>query len=567
MARARTGLFVAERLARDMRASWAASRLVRWRYGAGSLDRLVIAPQDLRTADPTNASEIYAGHFAFAGKMVAVNGRSPFEMPAPSQEWAEELMSFAWLRHLRAAGTAIAQQNARALIDEWIHVCGGYDPRSWEPTILSRRVISWLAHAPMILENADHDFYRRFLRSLLKQVRFLRKVSRDAQDGYPRLVSAIALSFAGLCMAGQGRLLKVAQRRLAHELGRQILPDGVHVSRNPGVLVELLLDLLPLRQAFAARSVPPDALMNAIDRTMPMLRFFRHRDGTLGNFNGMGATAADHLATLLAYDDARGRPIAAAPHGGYQRMEAGSTVVLMDTGPPPPIAVAGEAHAGCLSFEMSVGRHRLVVNCGVPTANRAAWRAAARATAAHSTAVLADTSSCRFLTGGFAESVCGTPIVDGPHDVRAARSERADSIMVRASHDGYAPRFGVLHQRSLRLTADGSRLDGEDVFQDAAAHIKVEDDDFAIRFHLHPAVKVSPIGAGESLLLVLPDRDSWMFAVHDLKPVLEESVYLGATDGPRRTVQIVLHGRLRTSTRIRWTFIRTDAGMAAGRPA
>ena len=105
------------------------------------------------------------------------------------------------------------------------------------------------------------------------------------------------------------------------------------------------------------------------------------------------------------------------------------------------------------------------------------------------------------------------------------------------------------------------------MFQDAAAHIKVEDDDFAIRFHLHPAVKVSPIGAGESLLLVLPDRDSWLFAVHDLNPVLEESVYLGATDGPRRTVQIVLHGRLRTSTRIRWTFIRTDAGMAAGRSA
>ncbi|NJM07808.1 hypothetical protein HC891_18855 [Candidatus Gracilibacteria bacterium] len=328
MARARTGLFVAERLARDLRASLAASRLMRWRYGAGSLDRLVIAPQDLRTADPTNASEIYAGHFAFAGKMVAVDGRSPFEMPAPSQEWAEDLMSFAWLRHLRAAGTTIAQQNARALIDEWIQIRGGYDPLAWEPTILSRRIISWLAHAPMILENADHDFYRRFLRSLLKQVRFLSKISRDAQDGYPRLISAIALCFAGLCMAGQGRLLKAAQRRLAYELGRQILPDGVHVSRNPGVLVELLLDLLPLRQAFAARSVPPDALMNAIDRTMPMLRFFRHRDGTLGNFNGMGATAADHLATLLAYDDARGKPIAAE----YETERSQHVICAIDTG-------------------------------------------------------------------------------------------------------------------------------------------------------------------------------------------------------------------------------------------
>ncbi|ALK11077.1 heparinase II/III family protein [Blastochloris viridis] len=566
MARARTSLFVAERLARDMRAGWAATRLVRWRYSAGALDRLVIAPQDLRTADPTNASEIYAGRFAFAGKLVVVDRRSAFQMPPPSPEWAEELMSFAWLRHLRAAGTEAAQHNARTLIDEWIEFQGGFDPAAWEPTVLARRIIVWLAHAPMILERADHEFYRRFLRSLLKQVRFLRKVAADAPDGYPRLVSAIALCFAGLCMAGQGRLLKAAQHRLSEELSRQILPDGVHISRNPGVLVELLLDLLPLRQAFAARSVPPAALLNAVDRTMPMLRFFRHRDGTLANFNGMGPTAADHLATLLAYDDARGRPIANAPHGGYQRLEAGATVVLVDTGAAPPLAVSGEAHAGCLSFELSTGRHRVVVNCGVPTANRAAWRAAARATAAHSTAVLADTSSCRFLTGGFAERV-GVPIVEGPRDVRVERTQRSDSIVVRASHDGYVSRFGVLHQRSLRLTADGSRLDGEDVFQDAAQHVKVGDDDYAIRFHLHPAVKVSAIGAGESLLLVLPDRDSWLFASHGLTPDIEESVYLGATDGPRRTVQIVLHGRLRASTRIRWTFIRTDAGVDAGRTA
>ncbi|OYW42737.1 MAG: hypothetical protein B7Z45_01680, partial [Azorhizobium sp. 12-66-6] len=32
-------------------------------------ERLLIAPQDLRTGDATRASEIYAGRFAFAGKI------------------------------------------------------------------------------------------------------------------------------------------------------------------------------------------------------------------------------------------------------------------------------------------------------------------------------------------------------------------------------------------------------------------------------------------------------------------------------------------------------------------
>ena len=66
---------------------------------------------------------------------------------------------------------------------------------------------------------------------------------------------------------------------------------------------------------------------------MPMLRFFRHGDGTFAHVQRHGADAADLLATLLAYDDARGTPIANAPHSGYQRMEAGEMVLLMDTGP------------------------------------------------------------------------------------------------------------------------------------------------------------------------------------------------------------------------------------------
>ena len=85
--------------------------------------------------------------------------------------------------------------------------------------------------------------------------------------------------------------LRTNARRLIEELRKQILPDGGHISRNPGALIELLADLLPLRQLFSARELqPPQALNNAIDRMMPMLRFFRHADGNFAQFNGMGPT-------------------------------------------------------------------------------------------------------------------------------------------------------------------------------------------------------------------------------------------------------------------------------------
>ena len=349
--------------------------LLRWGLFLGRTDRLVIAPQDLRTADATRASEIYAGRFAFAGKVVICDGRSPFEITPPSDEWAAELLSFGWLRHLRAAESGITRANARALVDEWIALQGVWHPIAWRPDVMSRRLIAWFSHAPLILHDADDGFSRRFLRSISRQTRALRRLMNDTPDGLPRLEARIALAYAALCLAGQVRRLRQATQLLSAELERQILPDGGHITRNPGVLVEILLDLLPLRQAFAARNVPPpSSLNNAIDRMMPMLRFFRHGDGNFAHFNGMGPTAPDLVATVLRYDDARGAAPASAPHSGYQRLETKNLLVLMDTGTPPPLTLSREAHAGCLSFELSSRQQRIVVNCGLPAIHRETWR-------------------------------------------------------------------------------------------------------------------------------------------------------------------------------------------------
>ena len=233
-------------------------------------------------------------------------------------EWAVTLLSFSWLRHLRAADSAINRANARALIDEWINLQGGWHPLGWRLDILSRRIICWLSQAPFVLQDADARFYRRFIRRLTRQVRYLRRALKETRAGYPRLQALIALNYATLCMNGQSGALRGDARRLVEELRYQILPDGGHISRNPGVLIELLVDLLPLRQLFSARQLqPPAALNNAIDRMMPMLRFFRHADGHFAQFNGMGPTPIDLLATVLAYDDARGTPVSNAPHSGY----------------------------------------------------------------------------------------------------------------------------------------------------------------------------------------------------------------------------------------------------------
>jgi len=46
---------------------------------------------------------------------------------------------------------------------------------------------------------------------------------------------------------------------------------------------------------------------------------------------------------------------------------------------------------------------------------------------------------------------------------------------------------------------------------------------------------------------------------------LEESVFLAGSEGPRRTVQLVIHGRARNVPRVRWTFTQVDPAAPAAR--
>jgi uncharacterized heparinase superfamily protein len=388
----------------------------------------------------------------------------------------------------------------------------------------------------------------------------------DIADGLPRLQVQIALGYAALCLANQARHIRTATRKLSEELQRQVLPDGGHISRNPGALIELLLDLLPLRQTFTARNIaPPPALLNAIDRMMPMLRFFRHGDGAFALFNGMSNTPTDQVATLLAYDDAYGNPMASMPHTGFQRIDAGATTLIMDTGPPPPPAVSLDAHAGTLSFELSAGTSRIVTNCGMPATGRDNWRAFARGTAAHSTLTYHGTSSCQFVEyAAMKRLLHGAPIMRGPSLVEATRETVANGILLTTSHDGYEPQFGLVHRRVLLMAADGSRLDGEDTLVATGGHaVKAGQDDYAIRFHLHPSIKASRLSDARGVMLVLPNREVWTFEALDDRVELEDSVFLAGTDGPRRATQIVIQQQARQVMSVRWSFARSAASASA----
>jgi len=542
-------------------------------YPGTRAEQLLLAPQELRTADPSFATELYNGHFGLAGKLAEIDTESPFEIDPPSEGWARELYGFGWLRHLRAAGSELSREQAKVLVNDFIALKRSLPGLAWQPEIVGRRVISWLSNSVLVLDTGEPQAYETFLRALSSQLRYLSASYRDAPDGVPRLVSLMALVYAGLCIAEQQAVVERYTRPLCKELERQILPDGGHISRNPEALVELLLDLLPLKQCFVARDrPPPKELTDSIERIMPMLRFFRTCDGTLTRFNGAGPTPTDALATALAYDDVKGAPVRYAANSAYARLECGSTLFICDIGPTPAASLSITAHAGFLSFEMSSGNAPMIVNCGTPSVDHDEWRPFSRSTPAHSTLTFEDVSSGEFGTSGTNGAL---PTVDapllGPANAQATLSDQVDStdnIRIRGSHDGYLERFGVTHARQMLIAPNGLLISAEDKLS-APQGLKSPDEnliagDYAVRFHLHPSVRAELGSDGQSVELRLKNGEAWRITSNAPETTLEQSFFLADARGPQSTSQVVLGGFIGEASEVRIVWNIERKGEAGG---
>ncbi len=542
-------------------------------------DAIVLNPPELRPGKQQTGEHICDGHYELPGGRIQATPKTVFLAAPPSSQFADELHGFGWLRHLADMPGDTATKIAQQLADAWLTQCGQWHAVGWQPHVVARRLIAWSSHGPMLLEGADLVYRSTLLRSMATQARHLSRTAARAPEGLPRITAAIGLTLSGITLTEGRTRLKRGLALLTRELDRQLLPDGGHISRNPQVQLELLTDLVSLRDALMARNVEvPSGVLGAIDRAMPMLRFFRHADGRLALFNGADETAPGTIDAVLAHDDAHGRPFGFAPHSGFQRAAAGRTLVIVDAGAPPPPAHARQAHAGCLSFEMSAGRNRLVVNCGSShvsdgggsSANADAWSDVARSTAAHSTVTVDDTSSAHILRAAWLRRLLGARLVRGPKLVESRRTEEDRGVWLEMRHDGYVHRFGLEHERRVYLSPDGDDFRGEDTlfrirppvarwWDPLALFVpKNAEEEFAVRFHLHPDVRVSLAHDGTNILALLPNGDGWQFrASGNADMGLEESIYMGQPGPPRRSQQIVVsHHIFRGEAHVKWSFRR-----------
>ncbi|WP_174242010.1 heparinase II/III family protein [Teichococcus oryzae] len=515
--------------------------------------------RDLWPGDAARGHRVLRGECEVAGTvrplLIAAEGGQGWGEGSGSVVWRAAVHGFAWLRDLRALGTDGARLRARDLAADWL-AHGGGEGIAAVPDVAGARLSAWLGHWDFLAATAEDGFRRALMVRLAQDARGL-VAALPAEGRHRGALVALKGGLAAAVALNEESWIARCLRVLPQEIERQILPDGAHVERSPAQLLLAVQDLIEIRNLLhgAGLEAPPH-LGLALDRAAPALRLFRHGDGGLALFNGTRDFGASLVDLVLTQGQARGRAPLILAEAGFQRLQAGRTLVIADCGPPPGARVAaGPAglprgadrfhHAGTLSFEMSVGRDRLITNCGAATADAGPWRDALRASAAHSTLVLADTNSSELREDGLGRR---------PEAVEAERQEANGAQWLDASHDGYRRGFGALHRRRLYLSESGDDLRGEDA---------VEGENlpgFTLRFHLHPGVVASLQEAESAVLLRLPSGASWRFRCRDVALALEDSVFMAGE--PRRSSQIVLTAGAGTAS-VQWALSRVSVPQPA----
>ena len=190
----------------------------------------------------------------------------------------------------------------------------------------------------------------------------------------------------------------------------------------------------------------------------------------------------------------------------------------MDIGSTPSTNFTKDYQSGALSFEIISNGQKLITNCGYYKNKNIKLNQISRSSAAQSTLIIDDNSSCKFYKSGN-----NWLIKKGLKILKKNNVFEKNFWKITASHDGYLKKYNSIHEREIEFFPENMTFIGVDKI------IKKKNNNnykFDIRFHVEPNVKLMKTQDNKAILIELND-EGWKFTCENYDINIDNGLYFG----------------------------------------
>ena len=456
----------------------------------------------------------------FAFKINSLDPIDFWDQNCSSKE-KRELHNFLWLSSIDRKDNS---STLRKIITLWNMNNLKYRSLIWETSVISKRVMSWILNADLILKNSNFDFRRNFIESIIIQTNHLKKNLKFEIDHQKKIEVITTLILTGLVFKEYEENYERGIKELEKLTNTFFDEEGFPLTRSPYDLLNFIKHFLLVKEVIKdAQKYVPEYLEDIVEKNLECLKKITTPVNTLPLFNG---SVEDDLSNFYDYINHFKIKIRKSKinSGSIHVLKNKKDVIYFEAGNPPKKNYSSCYQSGPLSFEYFCDENKIITNSGfgVNISNKA--RLLSRFTSSQSALCLNDTSIVGFEKSKIMNKAYGFLIKKDFKIINLEHKNNLDNVMIKAGHDAYLKKYGCLHHRSISLDKINNKVVGRDQISKKALNSKIRYD---IRFHLYPGLTAVQTIGGNTLLIQINKNKALLFSTKEKNLKIEKSIFFG----------------------------------------
>ena len=440
--------------------------------------------------------------------------------------------SFFWLFTLDLNSP---KEKVQSTITEWINKNHNYNYLSWDIDVLSKRIISWISNARITYEDSNDQYKEKFDWIIKKQVNHLINEINQSKWVDNKMIGCSAIILTGIAynekyFSDYGFIL--LKKIIKVSFDNEGFPKTRNLRQLNFYLKYFILIREWLKESQNEISEYLDEIIYHLGQSFSLIS--KNVDYNFlfnGNHNSKDKNFENQIKKL-GYNFKNDLDQV----GGYLFLKNKHFILAADLGPSPDKNYSKDYQSGALSFEFISNKIKIITNSGYFQKPKHQLNLVSKFTASQTTLGIGNSSSVNFL-----KCSDGTNLVKNSlktFDKKIISNKNLWSF--EAAHDGYAKRYGIIHQRKVEFFHDTLKLIGTDKI---IKKKNFKSTNFEIRFHLVPSARVMKTQDGKSIYIEI-EKQGWKFTSSTHKIDLETGLYFGYKNSFIENQNIFISGKI-----------------------